>query len=182
MRILKLLLVLVCISGFAFAQEQGQDKQTPINKYRINFSEIEKNIENISQKLEVAQKTGDASFDVSQSTVDNFKVLLDLGFRMKRIVRHDSSEYTDAELKDFQSLLIDIEVGEELTSEMLDNLSSLLDIFQEMDIVYLNNKAAIKFIDRDDSRKDKKPYTNIRRIEELKPIIRAKGGVSSGGG
>ena len=169
MRVLVILAVLISFTLFA------QDEKPSVTKYRINFSQIEQNLEAVSQKLDEGESL------IPKQTYMNFHVLLELGNQMVKILRHDGSELTPEELQDFKDLVQEIKNQSPQSPDVLVLLQLLLQEYQEMDIVFLPENTAIKFVDGSSTRSERKPFKKIN-FRVLKTILRAKGGVSSGGG
>lgn len=170
MRVLIILLVLA--SSMLFAQD---DNKPTVTKYRINFSQIEENLEAVSEKLDEGEAL------IPKQTYLNFHVLLELGNQMEKILRHDGSELTEQELEDFKLLVQEIKNQSPQSQDVIVLLELLLEKYREMDIVFLPENTAIKFVDGSSTRSERKPFKKIN-FKVLKNILRAKGGVSSGGG
>lgn len=156
--------------------------QTTVTKYRINFKEIKKNLEKVKTQFTAVEDHSDSYKPISQTTISNFYVFLELGERIEGITFKESSKRDEEKTLEDLALTIDqIKLTPYQTEQAIKGLENLLEIFKEIDVIHLEDEMAIKLIDNDLSTEEKNSYERLR-FKRLKNVLRASGGVSSGGG
>lgn len=174
MKILLLALIMILGTSSLFAQ-------TPIIKYQVDFEILEETLVKIGEQIGEGEQT-----EIESEDLDNFYMILELANKIKKVTFKDGLIVDDY---CFEDLAIGITSDlTTITTEQLESLRKIIIIYEQIDIIELKNGNIIKIVSDEDSlsRKDKRKlneqFAPIKSYKEFKKVIRAEGGVSSGGG